>query len=413
MLGCFAPFFSLYPLSFSTGTAGCQLGWTDGMASFPVMQFGAANFGHVVLPAALPSAKRDDDDSCELDKDEASTVATRVATESAFANAKSCAPDPILGIRDDFLKDPAEHKLNLAVGVYRTAEGKPLVLECVKAAEAHLLEEQRAGRTFKEYLPPEGMTKFCDLSLRLLLGDAITPALEQGRVVAAQSISGTGGLHLAARMLQILRPGSTVHLPTPTWPIHPDIFTAVGLAVAYYPYYDARTGGLDFDGMLAALQALPAGSVVLLHACAHNPTGVDPTAAQWARIAQAVARPLIPLVDAAYQAGTPLPPPAPSPRPHTLSLYPAAHTTLTHTTLTRTTLTCTTPTILMRRASRLATSMPTLRAPVPSRPCQASRDDRHHSTCHAHAMQAPCTRHAHAMHLHRARRRDDHGAELL
>ena len=146
------------------------------------------------------------------------------------------------------------------------------------------------------------MSRFCELSLRLLLGDAVAPALEQGRVVAAQCISGTGGLHLAARMLQMLRPGSTVHLPAPTWPIHPDIFTEVGLAVAYYPYYDARTGGLDFDEMLAALEALPAGSVVLLHACAHNPTGVDPTAAQWARIAQAVAaRALIPLVDAAYQ----------------------------------------------------------------------------------------------------------------
>ena len=137
-------------------------------------------------------------------------------------------------------------------------------------------------------------------------------------MVAAQSISGTGGLHLAARMLQILRPGSTVHLPTPTWPIHPDIFTAVGLTVAYYPYYDARTGGLDFAGMLQALQALPAGSVVLLHACAHNPTGVDPTVAQWARIAQAVARPLIPLVDAAYQVGTPLA----SCRPLTSSTHP-------------------------------------------------------------------------------------------
>ena len=302
------------------------------MAAHPVMQFGAANFGHVSLPLPL-CAERNDDDSRVLDEDGASTVATEGVGLSAFANAKSCAPDPILGIRDAFLQAPASHKLNLAVGVYRTAEGKPLVLECVKAAEEQLLEEQRAGRTFKEYLPPEGMTQFCNLSLRLLLGDAILPALEQGRVVAAQSISGTGGLFLAARMLQILRPGSTVHLPTPTWPIHPDIFTAVGLAVAYYPYYDARTGGLDMEGMLAALQALPVGSVVLLHACAHNPTGVDPTAAQWARIAQVVARPLIPLIDAAYQVGTPRLFPTPSPRPHLL--YPShTHHPRTHHPLT-------------------------------------------------------------------------------
>ena len=210
------------------------------------------------------------------------------------------------------------------------------------------------------------MSRFCELSLRLLLGDAVAPALEQGRVVAAQCISGTGGLHLAARMLQLLRPGSTVHLPAPTWPIHPDIFTEVGLAVAYYPYYDARTGGLDFDEMLAALEALPAGSVVLLHACAHNPTGVDPTAAQWARIAQAVAaRALIPLVDAAYQVG---PPHAghratshrATSRAHTLSSHP--HLVLTPS-----------PSALARRAWRQATSMPTLRAPAPSPPCQASR----------------------------------------
>ena len=326
------------------------------MAATPVMQFGAANFGHVSLPSTLPPhAVRDDDDSRVLDEDDAFTVATEgVAPVSAFVSAKSCAPDPILGIRDAFLQDPATHKLNLAVGVYRTAEGKPLVLECVKSAEAKLLEEQRAGRTFKEYLPPEGMSRFCDLSLRLLLGDTVAPALEEGRVVAAQSISGTGGLHLAARMLQILRPGTTVHLPAPTWPIHPDIFTAVGLTVAYYPYFDARTGGLDFDGMLAALQALPAGSVVLLHACAHNPTGVDPTAAQWARISQAVGSSrLIPLVDAAYQV-------APHPG------RPTRHTRHHH-------LRHHTPTSLLRRASRPVTSTPTRRAPAPWPLFQASR----------------------------------------
>ena len=362
------------------------------MAATPVMQFGAANFGHVSLPS-MPPPRTDR----VLDEDDSFTVATEgVVLASAFENAKSCAPDPILGIRDAFLQDPATHKLNLAVGVYRTAEGKPLVLECVKSAEAKLLEEQRAGRTFKEYLPPEGMSRFCDLSLRLLLGDAITPALEQGRVVAAQSISGTGGLHLAARMLQILRPGSTVHLPTPTWPIHPDIFTAVGLAVAYYPYYDARTGGLDFDGMLAALQALPAGSVVLLHACAHNPTGVDPTAAQWACIAQAVARPLIPLIDAAYQVSTPRPPPAPSPRLRTLYLYPATQTAPPHTIHLHTHHPHTHH--LLPWCAGLRVRRPRCRRC--GRPCPRLRARRREMIdTIAHAMPMPCRRHARAMHM--------------
>ena len=226
--------------------------------------------------------------------------------ESVFVSAQPCAPDPILSMRDNFLKDPATNKLNLAVGVYRTAEGQPLVLKCVQDAEAKLLADQQAGHTFKEYLPPDGMSKFCHLSLKLLLGDSIGPKLDEGRVVAAQSLSGTGGLHLAARMLQLLMPGTTVHLPQPTWPIHPDIFANVGLEYKYYPYFDAATGGLDIDGMLGALGALPAGSVVLLHACAHNPTGVDPTAAQWELIAQTVAKgKLVPLVDAAYQVHCP------------------------------------------------------------------------------------------------------------
>lgn len=276
------------------------------MAGLPVQPrfaFGATNFGHIALPTfQLPTTPREEC-SEQLEKDLASTVATEdIPIESVFASAKPCAPDPILSMRDHFLKDTATNKLNLAVGVYRTAEGKPLVLQCVQAAEAKLLAEQQAGRTFKEYLPPDGLSEFCTLSLQLLLGNAVSPALDEGRVVAAQSISGTGGLHLAARMLQLLTPGATVHLPSPTWPIHPDIFTAVGLAVEYYPYFDARTGGLDFDQMMATLRTLPKRSVVLLHACAHNPTGVDPTGAQWALIAQVVAeRKLVPLVDAAYQ----------------------------------------------------------------------------------------------------------------
>ena len=260
------------------------------------------NYGHIAMPAR---SKRASDPSID---DVESSVATEEVGEvdlrsaSAFASAEGAAPDPILSMRDAYLADPAEKKLNLAVGVYRTAEGQPYVLDCVQEAEADLLETQREGRAFKEYLPPVGMASFCEASLRLLLGESISAPLAEDRVVTAQSLSGTGGLHLAARMLAQLKPGATVHLPTPTWPIHPDIFTTCGLKVSYYPYYDPATCGLNFDGMIATLSALPIGSVVLLHACAHNPTGVDPTWWQWGEIAKVVAqRALLPLVDAAYQ----------------------------------------------------------------------------------------------------------------
>ena len=146
---------------------------------------------------------------------------------SVFSNATGAPPDPILGLRDDFLADPVKDKLNLAVGVYRTGEGRPLVLEAVQAAEEAIFAEQRAGRSFKEYLPPDGHSAFCEASLELLLGHHVAAALAEKRVVAAQSISGTGGLHLAARMIQTLMPGATVYLPSPTWPIHPGTIHAL------------------------------------------------------------------------------------------------------------------------------------------------------------------------------------------
>jgi len=155
----------------------------------------------------------------------------------------------------------------------------------------------------KEYLPARGMQPFCDASLKLLLGDTVHAALGEGRVASCQSLSGLGGLHLAARMISETMPaGTTVYLPSPTWPIHPDIFKTVGLRTAQYPYYDATTCGLDAQGMLAALSTVAPGSVVLFHACAHNPTGVDPSVEQWQQIAAIVAeRRLVPLIDSAYQ----------------------------------------------------------------------------------------------------------------
>ena len=210
------------------------------------------NYGHIALPERPTASLGKYESPGTVDSDRASTAATEAVLGkiSVFARAEPQAEDPILGMRDMFLADPATNKLNLAVGVYRTEEGKPLVLKCVQEAEATMLEEQKKGKTFKEYLPQDGMSSFCSASLKLLYGDAIAPALEEGRVAVAQSISGTGGLYLAARMIEQLMPGATVHVPSPTWPIHPDIFTSVGLRVAYYPYYDADTCGLDFEGCL-------------------------------------------------------------------------------------------------------------------------------------------------------------------
>ena len=260
------------------------------------------NYGHIAMPKKSPKSSSVYDGQSTVETEDADVESPEMMGASAFARAEGAAPDPILSMRDAFLADPVADKLNVAVGVYRTADNKPLVLESVQEAEAALLSEQQAGHTFKEYLPPEGMAPLCAASLKLLLGDTIASPLAEGRLVSAQSLSGTGGLHLAARMLSALLPGATVHLPSPTWPIHPDIFTTCGLRVASYPYYDASTCGLNFDAMIAALCALPVGSIVLLHACAHNPTGVDPTAEQWDEIARAVeSRRLIPLVDAAYQ----------------------------------------------------------------------------------------------------------------
>ena len=264
------------------------------------------NYGHIGMPSRPRAPKDDcgasDDGSVQNSMTTATEVAATTRASSAFTRQGKVAPDPILSVRDNFLADPATNKLNLAVGVYRTAEGKPLVLECVQKAEAKLREETHKGQRFKEYLPPNGMSSFCTASLKLLLGDTINLAFDEGRVVTAQSISGTGGLHLAAKMVATMMPGATVHLPTPTWPIHPDIFEAVGLKTAEYPYYDPDTCGLAFEAMLSHLRRIPLGSVVLLHACAHNPTGVDPTHEQWLQLALVVEeRGLIPLIDAAYQ----------------------------------------------------------------------------------------------------------------
>jgi aspartate aminotransferase len=205
-------------------------------------------------------------------------------------------PDPILGITVAFRKDPNPLKMNLGVGAYRDDNGNPFVLECVKKAR-HLLESQDVNH---EYAPIQGPPEFCTLSAKLLFGDNHV-AITEKRVASAQALSGTGALRLAGEFLRKFTKNKEIHLPNPTWANHIPIFQNSGFATATYSYYDGK-GGLDFEGMKKDIQNAAEGSIFLLHACAHNPTGVDPNETQWKELAQICKQKKhIILFDCAYQ----------------------------------------------------------------------------------------------------------------
>ncbi|KAJ1831834.1 aspartate transaminase aat1 [Coemansia sp. RSA 2711] len=201
---------------------------------------------------------------------------------SSWAQVEMGPPDAILGITEAFKRDTDARKMNLGVGAYRTDAGKPYVLGAVQKAEASLL----AQGLDKEYLPITGLARFTGAAAELAYG-AGSSAL--GRLAITQSVSGTGALRIGGAFLQRFYGAQpTVYLPTPSWGNHAAVFRDSGLKVGSYRYYDPATRGLNLDAMLEDLRALPRGSIVLLHACAHNPTGVDPTAAQWAQIQRVV-----------------------------------------------------------------------------------------------------------------------------
>ena len=219
------------------------------------------------------------------------------AAASFFQEVEQAPPDPILGVTEAFKKDSSPDKLNLGVGAYRTENLEPLVLDVVKKAEERIMSQNNN----KEYLAVEGFAPFREVTARLLLGDD-SKALKEKRVVTLQSLSGTGSLRIGAAFLAKFRAGTTVYISNPTWGNHFNIFGDAGLETAKYRYFDAKTIGLDFDGMVEDLSAAPAGSVVILHGCAHNPTGVDPTKEQWKKIAQLCKdKGLFPFFDVAYQ----------------------------------------------------------------------------------------------------------------
>lgn len=214
-----------------------------------------------------------------------------------FESLSPAPPDSILGLGEAFKKDPSPHKINLSVGVFKDAAGNTPVLDCVKEAEKRLL----AGEKTKNYLSIEGLADYGKLVRELLFG-AGHEILSSNRAVTAQVPGGTGGLRVAADFLGSKFPGKKVWLSQPTWPNHPNIFKAAGLAVDTYPYIDAAGQVLDFDKMVAAIEKMSPGDVICLHACCHNPTGVDPTPEQWKKIGDLVTeRQLLPLLDFAYQ----------------------------------------------------------------------------------------------------------------
>ncbi|KAE8056592.1 hypothetical protein FH972_013348 [Carpinus fangiana] len=218
--------------------------------------------------------------------------------DSVFAHVVRAPEDPILGVTVAYNKDPSPVKLNLGVGAYRTEEGKPLVLNVVRRAEQQIVNDRAR---VKEYLPIVGLADFNKLSAKLILG-ADSPAIQENRVTTVECLSGTGSLRVGGEFLARHYHQRTIYIPQPTWGNHPKVFTMAGLSVKTYRYYDPATRGLNFQGLLEDLGSAPSGAIVLLHACAHNPTGVDPTVQQWEQIRQLMrSKALLPFFDSAYQ----------------------------------------------------------------------------------------------------------------
>jgi aromatic-amino-acid transaminase len=214
-----------------------------------------------------------------------------------FSAIEMAPRDPILGVSEAFNSDPNSRKVNLGVGVYTDDAGRVPLLECVRRAE-RTITERGAPHT---YLPIDGMAAYDRAAQKLLFG-ADSEVLGSGRVVTVQALGGTGGLKIGADFLRVFAPGAQVWISAPSWENHRVLFENAGFKVNAYPYYDATTRGLDFAGMIAALEQVPAGAIVVLHASCHNPTGVDPSVEQWGRILELVRQHgQVPFVDIAYQ----------------------------------------------------------------------------------------------------------------
>ncbi|WP_369065601.1 amino acid aminotransferase [Burkholderia gladioli] len=216
---------------------------------------------------------------------------------SLFSAVELAPRDPILGLNEAFNADTRPTKVNLGVGVYTNEEGKIPLLRAVADAE----KARVAAGLPRGYLPIDGIAAYDAAVQKLLLGKD-SALIAAGRVVTAQAIGGTGALKIGADFLRTLNPNAKVAISDPSWENHRALFETAGFKVEAYPYYDAATHGVNFDAMLAALNSYEAGTIVVLHACCHNPTGVDLSDAQWAQVVEVVkARQLVPFLDIAYQ----------------------------------------------------------------------------------------------------------------
>ncbi len=220
----------------------------------------------------------------------------------SFFSAVEMAPrDPILGITEQFAADTNPNKVNLGVGVYYDDNGKLPLLKCVQAAEKAMTDDPKA----RGYLPIDGIAAY-DAAVKALVFGAESEAVKSGRIATVQGVGGTGALKLGADFLKKLNPNAKVLISEPSWENHRALFTNAGFVVETHPYFDPAAhgglGGINFSGMLASLNAAPAGTIVVLHACCHNPTGYDITPAQWDEVVAVVkTRKLMPFLDLAYQ----------------------------------------------------------------------------------------------------------------
>ena len=216
---------------------------------------------------------------------------------SILAAVEMAPRDPILGMSELFNADPNPRKVNLGIGVYTNDAGKVPLLECVRRSDAAILADPAPWN----YLPIDGLAAYDKAVQRLVFG-AESAVIKEGRGVTVQALGGTGALKIGADFLSRHNPGAAVWISDPSWENHRALFEGDGFTVQSYPYYDAAAHGVNFAAMTAALEKAPTGTIIVLHACCHNPTGYDLTPEQWTRVIEIVkARELVPFLDIAYQ----------------------------------------------------------------------------------------------------------------